>query len=161
MNEFETFWTNADTSQSPTAKPQREAVPTGTYNTWIEKAQLDLTKPPGKVSIWYKIEEGEHTGRILFANYSLNQVGTQMLKKEMLKLGAPQSMKSLNDLGEFLNSIYGRKCEVYAKHRTFTKADGTTGDAHNVYVNSALAVDAAFADAPAKPGVDTDEKLPF
>lgn len=156
--EFENFWSTAQTdTQVQAVARKRDPVPTGTYNCWVEKAQLDFTATPPKVTLWYKIEEGEHEARILFANYSLNETGTAMLKKSLLKFGAPEKL-TLNQLGEFLNTLYGKKCEVYAKHRTYTKQDGTQGDAHNVYVNSVLKVEPAFGDVPA---LDANETVPF
>lgn len=135
-----------------------EPVPTGTYQASLTNATLSAERTPPQVSLWYTLTEGEYANRKVFANFSLNEVGLAILKKELAKLGYTATPKSLDDLAEQLTKLVGAEVEVYAKHRTYQKKDGTLGDAHNVYINTTASLDAVATSAPS---VDASDKLPF
>jgi hypothetical protein len=154
---LQNLWDSAKIDTPQTATKELAPVPTGTYMATIERATLDQTKTPNQVSIWYKIRgQNEHYGRLIFANFSFNEVGAAILKKELMKLGAQADMK-MDTLGTFLDSTVGKSVEVYAKHRTYPKKDGTTGDAHNVYINDVADLSKEILAAV----VQADESLPF
>lgn len=120
------------------AKKTYTTIPTDRYDAHVHHAQVDLTRDVPRVTINYKItEHAEFKGRLLFSSYTLNDTGAVLLKKTLRKLGVETSkLKSLDDLSAALGDIHGRDCNVFAKLREYKKQDGSTGYAHNVYVNA-------------------------
>jgi len=125
--------------ESTSTKKDFEPIPTGTYLARITLAQVDLTGPSPKVSMRYKIQEGEHEGRLLFSNYTLDEKGSSYLMKDLSVLGVKTRPKNMGELSSLLLTITDKTAEVYAKQRAYTKKDGSTGYGHNVYVNAPMA----------------------
>jgi hypothetical protein len=134
-------------------------VATGTYNVTLHAAAVELSGPTAKVALQYKIQdEGEFLHRVLFSNYQLTANGTHFLKRDLAKLGYTDQPKNLDDLSKVLQTLVGKRLEVKAIQRNYTKANGQEGVAHNVYVNHLL--DAATVSA-SEPKFDSKEPLPF
>lgn len=114
-------------------------LPEGTYIAVIDNSSVDLTKKPAKLSVTYKIVEGEFKNRKVFGNYSMEGKGLGFLKKDMKTLGVDYSnVQSEQDIAKLMFGTVGAGVELYVNQReyngkTYNNAylnnlsDGTTG----------------------------------
>jgi hypothetical protein len=164
MNDFKSLWA-ASPSVEPVQKKVYEVVPDGIYSAQLTEGSIDLSHE--SVSLVYTLTtEGAYNRRKLFANYVLSEKGIHFLKQALLALGAnelkTEAVSSPDDLQTLLNSVNGVACDVSVKGRTYMKNDGTTGNSHNVYVNSLNnSVPKASGVVGLPPKLDAEDVLPF
>lgn len=156
MSELGTLWDSLQADEPvKTSRADLDPIPTGFYECYIDRASFDESSKPYKASIWFKIEEGEFAGRVLFGNYILSEKGITFFKQDMQKLGYSATPKSTVDLVNAVHNLSGTKCTVKAIQRQYVSRTGETKFAHNIYVQKAMSNDTVLA---VKPGKDD---LPF
>jgi Protein of unknown function (DUF669) len=105
-----------------------ELIPEGTYSAVIDNSTVDLTKSPARLSVKYKIVDGEFKNRVLFSNYNMEGKGLGFLKKDMKTLGIDYSnVQSEQDVAKLMFGMVGAGVEVYVNQREWNgkKYNGT------------------------------------
>jgi len=151
MQELDELFGKKAAEFKPTEKTERDPIPTGTYDAVILATEVKATGDRPSASITFKIVAGEHDGRQVWANFSLNDQGVQFLFEALYKLGV-QPPKTLTDLYDVLRTTVGNSVEIYCKNKVVGEKSYT-----NVYINRLL----GEGDPAAALGFDDSEKIPF
>ena len=161
MDDLSTLW-GSNTAQTDIARKEYAPIPTGVYSTYIVDVAIDATVQPNRVTIKYKItDDGPYSNRIIFANFTLTDKGTPILKSEMLRLGYSGKPKNMDELSGALKAMIGHHAKVKATERQYTGRDGTLKQAHSVYVQSTITTPTTAPVNNAAPSMDFDEPLSF
>ena len=110
-----------------------ELIPVGEYQAMIDDSWLDMTKTPPRLSLTYKIVDGEFKNRKLWANYTLSGQGFGFLKKDLKTLGADYSnVEGPEDVARLMFKNIGRGVQIYVAQKEW---NGKTYN--NAYLNKA------------------------
>lgn len=110
-----------------------ELMPEGEYQAIIDDSQLDLTKSPARLSLTYKIVEGPHKNRKLWANYNMGGQGLGFLKKDMKTLGLDYAgVTSESDVAKLVFQAVGQGVTIFVNQKEWK---GKTYN--NAYLNKA------------------------
>lgn len=110
-----------------------ELLPEGEYEAMIADSSVDLTSTPAKLSVTYKIVEGEFKNRKVWGNYRLEGRGLGFLKKDMKILGIDYSkVKTEQDIAKLMFGHVGQGVTIYVNQKEW---NGKTYN--NTYLNSA------------------------
>ena len=101
-------------------------VPAGTYTgilTSVKWKVLDSKKVPGEtlelVEWEYSITDGEQAKRKVWLSDFVKPTTLWLLKNHMTQLGYSGSVKSQEDVKEFLNSCVGKLCDLNLSYREY------------------------------------------
>lgn len=100
-----------------------EPVPTDTYDCVFTKGTIVAeSKTSGKpyVQMEYTIEDGDYSGRKFWVNRSLQPQALFAIKRDLLCLGAPESvLEGEVDLEEVLDSVEGSSARLKVRESTY------------------------------------------
>ena len=147
-------WWNEDVEP----KKDFELIPTGQYLAALDDASLDATVSPNKLSLTYKLLDGDHKNRLLWQNFTLNQKSAKWISWQLGALGAHQEAKEAASEDEYYEKLVNA---VFAlvKKPTQVKLKVEIDTYNNKDRNKCL-VDSLEVPNMAL-GIDSNDEIPF
>jgi len=95
-----------------------EPIPVGWYQAEVNKVEQKTSKD-GKpyLNVWFKIlEPGEHSGRIVFRNFTISKKTIPFMKSFLIAIGYPDDECEIDETGQ---EWITQQCMVYVDHEIY------------------------------------------